>query len=323
MYYTQSQWLLLFFTYCFLGWVWESCYVSFLRKEWVNRGFLHGPIVPIYGFGAVSILLLTLPFKENILLIYILGLLAASTLEYVTGALMEKIFQMRYWDYSHHKFNLKGRISLFVSLAWGLFSILLVKLLHPPIEKILLKIPNYLAEPISLILIIIFAVDATMSIQSALDMKKLLKQLKKSNELLSTLELKINNLASKISHTSNEFQKQIHKIEKDIEKIKIKYKELKLPILLSEKADIIIKEIQLKLKSTSSELEKKQLSKNLKNSNELKKRLKNIELRRTSLKDKEYKKLRNLIRKYPTLVSNRFKEVLNEIKSLNETRKRK
>lgn len=316
MYYTQSQWILLFITYCFLGWIWESSYVSFLRKEWVNRGFLHGPVVPIYGFGAVSILLLTLPFKDKIIYVYILGVIAATTLEYVTGASMERILHMRYWDYSHHKFNIKGRISLFISLAWGVFSILLVKVLHPPIEKTILKIPIYLADPISLILIIIFVVDTTVSIQSALDIKKILKQLTESNELLSTLELEINYVASKISQTSNEFQKQIQRIEKD--KHKLKYEELKLSRLLNEKADIIIKEIQLKLKSSSSELEKSQLSKILKKSNELKNKLKNIELHKASLKDKEYKKLRNLIRKYPTSVSNSFKEIFNEIKSLNE-----
>ena len=98
--YTLGQWLLFFFLYCFLGWVWESCYVSARQRRWVNRGFLHGPLLPIYGFGAVIILWATLPVRGSLPLIFLLGMLAATALEYVTGAAMEALFKVRYWDYS-------------------------------------------------------------------------------------------------------------------------------------------------------------------------------------------------------------------------------
>ena len=132
--YSLGQWLLFFFLYCFLGWVWESCYVSAKRRQWVNRGFLHGPMLPIYGTGAVIILLATIPVRDSLWLVFLLGMLAATALEYVTGAAMEALFKVRYWDYSKQPFNLNGYICLTSSLAWGAFSILLVRFLHPPVE---------------------------------------------------------------------------------------------------------------------------------------------------------------------------------------------
>lgn len=107
--YTTGQWVLLFFFYCLCGWVWESCYVSLCQRHWVNRGFLHGPLLPIYGSGAIIILLATIPVAEDLRLVWLFGMLAATALEYVTGDVMERIFKVRYWDYSNQKFNLKSR----------------------------------------------------------------------------------------------------------------------------------------------------------------------------------------------------------------------
>ena len=100
MYYNAGQWMLFFYIYCFLGWLWESTYVSVRRREWVNRGFMHGPFLPIYGSGAIVILFTTLAFRENLWMIYLLGMISATILEYFTGAAMEKLFHVRYWDYT-------------------------------------------------------------------------------------------------------------------------------------------------------------------------------------------------------------------------------
>ena len=115
--YTLQQWILYFYVYCFLGWIFESCYVSFRKKEWVNRGFLHGPFLPIYGSGAVMMLFVSEPFKNNLILTYFAGVVGATLLELVTGAAMEALFKVRYWDYSNQKFNYKGNISLTYSDA--------------------------------------------------------------------------------------------------------------------------------------------------------------------------------------------------------------
>ena len=131
--YGLAQWVLYFFIYSFLGWVWESCLVSVQQHRWVNRGFLNGPFLPIYGFGAVAILLFTWPVQNNTLLVFAAGMLGATLLEYVTGYSMEKLFHVRYWDYSRFRWNLNGYICVVASLCWGVFSILLVRVLQPPV----------------------------------------------------------------------------------------------------------------------------------------------------------------------------------------------
>lgn len=111
--YTVSQWFLFFFIYCFIGWVWESCYVSAKSGKWVNRGFLHGPALPIYGSGAIVILVSTIGVRESIPLIFLFGMISSTILEFVTGYCMERMFGVRYWDYSKKPFNLMGHICLF------------------------------------------------------------------------------------------------------------------------------------------------------------------------------------------------------------------
>lgn len=185
--YTTGQWVLLFFFYCFCGWVWESCYVSLRQRRWVNRGFLQGPLLPIYGSGAIIILFATLPVAGNLWLVWLLGMLAATALEYVTGDVMERLFKVRYWDYSKQKFNLNGHICLSSSIAWGFFSILLVRFIHPPIAGLLADVPSWLVDPLALVLTAAFTVDVVQSVQAALDLKEVLTKLAEDNEDLRRL----------------------------------------------------------------------------------------------------------------------------------------
>ncbi len=185
--YTLGQWLLFFFLYCFLGWVWESCYVSAKRRQWVNRGFLHGPMLPIYGTGAVIILLATIPVRDSLWLIFLLGMLAATALEYVTGAAMEALFKVRYWDYSGKPFNLNGHICLTSSLAWGAFSILLVRVLHPPFEDLVLWLPSFLTDALACALTVYTTADTVRSFQAAMDLREVLTRLTEENEDLRRL----------------------------------------------------------------------------------------------------------------------------------------
>ena len=185
--YTTGQWVLLFFFYFFCGWVWGSCYVSLCQRRWVNRGFLQGPLLPIYGSGAIIILFVTLPVAGNLGLVWLLGMLAATALEYVTGDVMERLFKVRYWDYSKQKFNLNGHICLSSSIDWGFFSILLVRFIHPPIARLLADVPSWLVDPLALALTIAFTVDVVQSVQAALDLKDVLTKLAEENEDLRRL----------------------------------------------------------------------------------------------------------------------------------------
>ena len=189
--YTLGQWLLFFYLYCFLGWVWESCYVSLKQRRWVNRGFLRGPLLPIYGFGAVLILWATLPVRGSLALIFLLGMAAASALEYVTGAAMEALFKVRYWDYSNQPFNLNGHICLACSLAWGAFSILLVRVLHPPLEDLVLWLPGFLTDVLARGLTIYTTADTVRSFQAAMDLREVLTRLTEENEDLRRLARRV------------------------------------------------------------------------------------------------------------------------------------
>ena len=180
-----------FIVYSFMGWIWESCYVSAKSKKWVNRGFVSGPFVTIYGVGAVTVYVILRPVAENILELYFAGVAVATILEYVTGAAMERLFRVRYWDYSKHKFNLNGHICLGVSLGWGLFAVFLVKGIHLPIESLILQIPPLLGDILATILVVVMAVDVTASFNEAMDLKETLIRLSESREQIARLQRRL------------------------------------------------------------------------------------------------------------------------------------
>ena len=110
--YTWIQWLFFFYFYCFFGWCFESSYVSIKERKPVNRGFMRGPFLPLYGTGALMMLIVSAPFRDNLFLTYIAGCIGATVLEYATGVVMEALFRVRYWDYSDQPFNFQGHICL-------------------------------------------------------------------------------------------------------------------------------------------------------------------------------------------------------------------
>lgn len=172
--YTVLEWLLFFYTYSFLGWVFESCYVSIRKKRWVNRGFLKGPFLPIYGGGAVMMLFVSYPFKENLILTFFAGAAGATLLELVTGMLLEAIFKVRYWDYSNQKFNYKGHICLSSTIAWGFFTIGMNEVLHPEIIRILVMLPERPVKIVMGLVTCFMLSDITVSVREALDLRNLL-----------------------------------------------------------------------------------------------------------------------------------------------------
>ena len=185
--YTFVQWILFFYCYCFLGWCIESSIVSFKQKRLVNRGFLHGPMLPIYGSGAIMVLICTIPVKEHVALVYFFGMIGATLLEYITGYAMEKILKVRYWDYSNRFMNLNGHICFVSSLFWGVLSIFMTYVVHGNVEKIILEIPKNIAFGIVVVITIVFGVDFYDSIKSALDLANLLKQVQKMRLELAVL----------------------------------------------------------------------------------------------------------------------------------------
>lgn len=121
------QW---FFIYSILGWVVESVYMSICERRLVNRGFIFGPICPIYGFGALGAYFLLKPFAGNYVLLYVLGSILATTFEYLVGRLMIHIFGQVWWDYTEKPYQYQGIICLESSLAWGLYTVILFAFLQ-------------------------------------------------------------------------------------------------------------------------------------------------------------------------------------------------
>lgn len=186
--YETTDWLLFFYLYSFLGWVFESTYVSLKQGRPVNRGFLRGPLLPLYGSGAVVMLLVSIPVEKNAVLVYIAGCIGATALEYVTGVTMERLFKVRYWDYSNQKFNYQGQICLSSTLAWGGLTLLMVYVIHKPIEGVVLALPEQAASLLSHMITFAVAIDGTLSVKAALELRDMLVNMADIRQKLETMQ---------------------------------------------------------------------------------------------------------------------------------------
>lgn len=170
MHYTQ-----LFFIYSILGFIWEVLWVSCQKRKLVNRGFLHGIYLPIYGFGAIVILLSTRPFIDSPFLVFVVGMVAATVLEWGTGVVIEKMFHVRYWDYDDRFLNYKGYICLRSSLFFGVMAVLLTKGVNAKVEELLQQHRTQELDVLTYVLLFVFFVDVFRSVREAFDLRALLQ----------------------------------------------------------------------------------------------------------------------------------------------------
>lgn len=182
--YSVIQWLFFFYFYCFVGWCIESTHVSIRTRKLTNRGFMRGPFLPLYGSGAIMMLLVSMPFRDNIFMTYLAGCVGATILEYITGVTMEALFKVRYWDYSNQKFNFQGHICLGTTLAWGLLTILMTEIVHVPVEKLMLSIPGGVLTAVTAILTVVIAVDFALSFKAAIDLRDILVRMEQVKQEL-------------------------------------------------------------------------------------------------------------------------------------------
>ncbi len=189
--YTWYQWLSFFYIYCFFGWIFESTYVSLKQRRFVNRGFLRLPMLPLYGTGAVMMLWVSLPFKSSLVMVYVSGVIGATILEYVTGWGMERLFKMKYWDYSNQRFNLNGYICLSSSVAWGFLTIFLTEVIHRPIEHWVLHVSTTIGIPCLSVITVVFIIDTAESVHTALDLAKVLDAMTKLKAELDDIQVQL------------------------------------------------------------------------------------------------------------------------------------
>lgn len=191
MNYKAFQWLFFFYFYCFCGWCFESAYVSLKSRRPVNRGFMRGPFLPLYGSGAVMMLVVSMPFQDNVILTYIAGVIGATALEYVTGVTMEALFKVRYWDYSNQPFNFQGHICLSSSIAWGFLTILMTRVVHRPVEQFVMSIPGNVLFPVTMLLTVYIVADFTLSFKAAMELRDLLIKMQKLKEEVERLQRRL------------------------------------------------------------------------------------------------------------------------------------
>lgn len=186
--YNLTQWLLFFYIYSFFGWCIESSYVSIRKRKFVNRGFMRGPFLPLYGSGAVLLLFVTIPVRDSLILSFIFGAAAATVLEYITGACMEALFKVRYWDYSNNPFNLHGYVCLGTSLAWGFLTIVMLRIVHEPVEHLVLSINQTVQDILAAVLTVYVTADMALSFRAALDIRAMLEKMTRVKEEMERMQ---------------------------------------------------------------------------------------------------------------------------------------
>lgn len=157
-----------FIIYSFLGWVYETIYCSLDQGHYVNRGFLFGPLIPIYGSCVVFTILLLYGKKINNMALFVLCALIASAFEYVTSWWMELLFHKRWWDYSNEVLNINGRVCLGAALVFGFFGVVIIKYFHPALEKFLhTYLPVKVSKCLLKVIIPLFIIDLMASFLTA------------------------------------------------------------------------------------------------------------------------------------------------------------
>ena len=216
----MSRYILYFFLYSFLGWLCESIYCSVGNKKVINRGFLNGPICPIYGFGAMLVIFLIEGFKDNIFILFLFGMLITSILEYISGYILETLFNTKWWDYSKRKFNIKGRVCLKNAIYFGIMSVVLMKIIHPFIIDIVDDFSPKATIIISVIAILTTSLDMLITLMT---MNKLSLKLQWLDEIIEDLS-KINIKLEKFDE--EEIKKAIAEIRNREGHIQIKFREI-------------------------------------------------------------------------------------------------
>ena len=185
----QLFWLFLAFS--FLGWCLEVAATAVRLGQYRDRGVLHGPLCLVYGITGCLITIALRELSGGWFFLFLFSALYATVVEWIAGHLLEHYSHTRWWDYSDQPFNLNGYICLTSSLAWGAFSILLVRFLHPPVEDLVLRLPAFLVDPLAFLLTIAVTVDAVRSFQAAMDLREVLTRLTEENEDLRRLAKRV------------------------------------------------------------------------------------------------------------------------------------
>lgn len=165
-----------------MGWCCECVYCSVPAGRFINRGFLNGPLCPVYGFGALAVIHCLTPVNFSLPLLFVCGLLVTSALEYFTGWLLETIFHAKWWDYSNMRFNIRGRVCLLNSILFGLLGVFVMRVLHPFVGRMVGSLSFVMLIWFASALTTLLAVDLFLSVRTALQLSGKLDALRDALE---------------------------------------------------------------------------------------------------------------------------------------------
>lgn len=214
-----QMYFLIYIIYAFFGWILECLYAFIKSKKFVNRGFLIGPWIPIYGYGALLITLLLKKYIDDPFALFAMSLIVCSILEYVTSYVLEKIFKVRWWDYSSNKYNINGRVCLETMIPFGIMGMIVMYIINPLIMDMINNLSYFSLNFITILIFIFFLIDNVISFKLAGELKnmrfkvnsdnteeinkKIRKKLEKHYAVLRVLYLRIVNAFPKLKWKKN------------------------------------------------------------------------------------------------------------------------
>lgn len=211
-----------FFIYAFLGWCAEVMFHTVITGKWTNRGFLNGPLCPIYGFGMILILLVLEPLKNNLVLLFVGSVLLTSVLELLTGWVLKNLFHLTWWDYSDRPFNFGGYICLEFSLMWGIGGVIMVEFIQPVVQYFVESMPYVISIIFLTIFILALLLDFIATLATLIGFQKDVRELEKVGHgirsLSDSLSHELSDVAkitdSKVENARQEIQVKLESLEK-------------------------------------------------------------------------------------------------------------
>lgn len=236
--YSILQYVWFFIIYAFLGWCVEVSFHAVTSGSFVNRGFLNGPICPIYGFGMIILIFSLGSLVDNFLLLFIGSFLLTSILEFITGFVLEKVFNDKWWDYTDVPFNIMGYVCLSFSIAWGLGAVFMLNIIHPPIDKFVSFFNNTIGNILLALILAYFVTDFIVTVLGIMKIKRRILLLDEIGEKLRsysddigeniykgmTVAIKTkDNVKNKLGDSKSDLEISLEEKKEYIAELKLKY----------------------------------------------------------------------------------------------------
>ncbi len=281
--------MLYFFVYGFAGWCTEVAYAAVKSHRFVNRGFLNGPICPIYGIGVGVVVQFLSPFKSSLILLYVASVIIVTALEWVTGFILEKVFHNKWWDYSGMPLNLNGYVCLLFSLIWGAACVVIVDFIHPLIEKVLHFLPQVAGIVILLVLGAALFADLYVTVSGILKLNKRL-------ESMETIAQELHNISEQLGENIYKGMTETMEIQEEAK----------------QKLDLAAQEQKAKLEEFK---EQREIIEKI--SEETKERVRSLHNRYKELTSVSQSKVhRRLINAFPEMKSIRYSEAMKDLQEI-------